>query len=340
MPYFILYLALAATLMVSYLPAQAQEINAVVTVQTPKLQLVDPRTFRVLENDLREFINGRKWTDDSFKPEERVQCSFLITIMEELSTSRFKAQITVQSNRPVYNSSYNTVLFNFQDKSLEFEYVESQAIDFNENTYLNELSAVVGYYVYLILGMDYDSFSPQGGTPYFMRAQQIINSAQNKSPDKSWVPQGVTRNRYWTIENLLSNKFKNYRQATYTYHRLGLDEMYADPNAARTAIANAIAMVEKARADNPTSILSEIFVNAKGDEIVSIFADKQVPPPDKMKAYNSMMALDAANKSTYDKINSSLKDASPSNMAKNANQNGMPDMGMPGGGFDRFGKGQ
>lgn len=315
---------------------QAQEVNATVTVQTPKLQLVDPKTFRVLENDLREFVNSRKWTDDSFKPEERLQCTFLITIIEELSASRFKAQITVQSNRPVFNASYNTVMFNFQDKSLEFDYVEAQAIDFNENNYLNELSSVVSYYIYLMLGMDYDSFSPQGGTPLFLKAQQIVNSAQNKSPDKSWLPQGVTRNRYWTVENLLSNKFKNYRQATYTYHRLGLDEMYNDPNTARTAITNALAMIEKTRADNPTSILSELFISAKGDEIVSMFADAQVPPPDKMRAYNAMMALDAANKSTYDKINSNIKNASPDNMLKGMDHNnGMPDMG---GG--KFGRGQ
>lgn len=302
---------------------QAQEVKATVTIQTPNLRLVDPRTFKVLETNLREFINGRKWTDDNFKPEERLDCSFLITIMNEISSSRFSAQITVQSNRPVFNSSYRTTLLNYQDKSFEFEYVEGQNIDFNENNYTSDLSSVVAYYVYMMLGMDYDSFAMQGGTPFFQKAQDVVNAAQNKSPDKSWQPQGSVRNRYWLVENILNAKFRNYRQATYLYHRLGLDEMYKDPNNARTSMAGAISMIEKVRLENPMSMLSDLFLTAKSDEIVSAFSDKQVPPTDKMKVYNAMVSLDAANKSTYDKINSNIQNASPENTLKDAQQRDM-----------------
>ena len=312
---------------------QAQELNATVTVMANNVSKTDPRAFKVLETSLREFINSRKWTDDSFRPDERLQCSFLITITEELSANQFRGQLTVQASRPVYNASYKTTMVNYQDKNFQFEYTEGLPIDFNENSYTNELTAVIAYYVYVVLGTDYDSFAQSGGNPYFAKAQQIVNVAQSNSADKSWQPQGNTNNRYWLVENLMRQKFKNYREATYSYHRLGLDQMYSDPNAARKAMANAIAMVEKIRSDNPTNMLGQWFINAKSDEIISAFADKQVPPTDKMKVYNAMILLDAANKPSYDKINASTSNSSPANMLNDARQNGMMEDNM-------FGKGK
>lgn len=311
----------------NFFALQAQEVRATVSIQTPKLSNSDPRIFKTLENDLRDFINNRKWTDDGFKLEERVECSFLLTVTNETGTGHFNAQLTVQSNRPVYKSAYNTVLFNYQDKMLEFDYIEFKALNFNENTYNDELTATIAYYVYIVLGMDYDSFSPNGGTPFYNKAQQIVNNAQASSASKSWQPQGTNRNRYWLIENLANSKYARFRQAYYDYHRMGLDRMYEQSSEAFQSINAAVSNIQKLNQDNPTMMLPDIFVNAKSDEIVSIFKDAQVAPPDKMKAYNAMVSLDGSNKSKYDAINTALKNSTPDGM-RNMMQDQMNDGGM------------
>lgn len=283
----------------------AQELNAKVVIQTPKLQLTDPSVFRTLENEITEFLNARKWTTDVFQTEERIDCSFLITVTEELAANRFSAQIIVQSNRPVYNSSYSTVMFSYQDKSWTFEYTEFQPMDYNDNAYLSELTSMLAFYAYILIGLDYDSFSPEGGNPYFLRAQSIVNNAQNfRNRSKGWTAFDGNQNRYWLIDNLMSNKFKNFRKAYFDYHLRGLDLLASDPQGGRKGINSALKLIQQVNQNTPNSTAVNIFVEAKSDEILNVFASDEVAPPEKSRAYNAMVKMDPANKPKYKEISS------------------------------------
>ena len=163
----------------------AQEINCAVTINAEKVTQTDPKIFKTLETAIFEFMNTRKWTDDVFLPEERIECQILISITEELSSDRFRAQTSIVSRRPVFGSDYNSTLFNFQDKDFEFIYSEYQPLEFNENQYTNNLTAMLAYYAYIIIGLDYDSFALKGGDKYFLKAQTIVNQASN-SDFKGW----------------------------------------------------------------------------------------------------------------------------------------------------------
>ena len=284
--------------------SQAQELNArvMVKVQTD-LQYVDRQMFRTLENDIREFLNDRKWTDDTFRPEERIECSILITIVEEVSQRRFKAHATIQASRPVYNTNYASVLFNHQDKTWDFEYAEYEPLEFNETAYLQEITSLLAYYAYLIIGIDYDTFAERGGTPHYLQAQNIVNNGQNNSKALSsgWEAfDDPNRSRYWLVENLLNAKYKPYRLANYNYHRKGLDTMLDDGKRARTSILSALNLVEQTYSSNPNTMLVDIFVNAKSAEIIELFGNYQVPTPDRMKAYNFITKIDPANTQKYE----------------------------------------
>ncbi|MFK7908315.1 MAG: DUF4835 family protein [Chitinophagales bacterium] len=283
----------------------AQELNAKVVIQTPRLQLADPKIFKTLESDIQEFLNTRKWTNDVFQTQERIECSFLITITEELAANRFNASIVLQSNRPVYNSSYNTVMFNYQDKNWTFEYSEFQPLEYNDNAYLSELTGMLAYYSYIAIGLDYDTFSPEGGNPYFLRAQAIVNNAQNaRNKSKGWTAFDGNRNRYWLIENLMSNKFKNLRKAYYDYHLNGLDMLSTDQKKARTALNNSLKLIQQVNQNMPNSMIIDIFIEAKSDEILNIFASEEVSAPEKSRAYSAIVKIDPANKAKYKQISS------------------------------------
>ncbi len=193
------------------------------------------------------------------------------------------------------------------EKSITFDYTEFQPLDFNENSFNSDLTSIFAYYVYVVLGFDYDTFSPFGGTPHFSKAQQIVANAQAKSGDKAWQPQGNNNNsnRYWMAENLLNTKFRPFRQAYYNYHRLGLDKMYENMNEARLSVTSTLPLFEKINADNPNTMLPNIFITSKANEIIQIFSDSSVPPTDKMKAVNALSNIDPSNREKYEKINKS-----------------------------------
>ncbi len=283
-------------------PLMAQELNAKVIIQAPKLKLVSPKVFKTLESEIQAFLNQQKWTNDQFKQDERIECSFLISITDELSPSSFQAKVTVQSNRPVFNSSYNTLLLNHQDKDFAFSYVEYEPLEFNDNAYLSELTSLLGFYAYLIIGLDYDTFSPLGGQPHYVKAQEVVTQAQ-RSSSKGWKAFGSKRNRYWMVENLLDKRFEPMRRGLYEYHRKGLDMMYDKPELARRSIIKSLGMVQGVHKNVPNSMGVNSFINAKGDEVISVFSDPKVPAPDKMKAFNAMVALDPANLQLYQSIN-------------------------------------
>lgn len=285
----------------------AQELRASVTINTPNLNLVDPSVFKTLENDLRDFINERKWTGDKYRPEERIECSFLLTIVEEIGVDRFKAHLTIQSGRPVYQSNYQTPLLNHVDKTLDFQYVQYAPLEFNENAYLSELTSFIAYYCYLILGLDYDSFAPEGGNPYFLKAQTLVNNAQNnpKALSSGWDSFSGIRNRFWLVDNILNSKNINLRKALYEYHRLGLDRMYEDNRTGADAVNKALSKIQKVYNSQPNLMVIDVLMNTKSDELVGIFASTEIATSTKNRAYNALVAIDPVNVSKYEKIKKS-----------------------------------
>ncbi len=288
-----------------FLSVWGQELNCQFKVNVPKLQTADPNLFVNLESAIFEFMNNRKWTSDKFKQEERIECSFLLNITEELAADRFKGQLTIQSNRPVYNSSMNTVLFNHIDVDVVFEYSEFQPLEFNENQHLSNLTSLLAYYAYIIIGFDYDSFGQLGGTPYFDKAQAIVNNAQNTREKnvegwKAFDGSKSNRNRYWLVKNLLEPRFKNVRVAFYKHHRLGLDKLYDDINGGRKIVLNNLKDLLQVHNNSPSSMIMQVHFNAKSTEYINIFSE--APTNEKAQAVQMLSILDATNASSYNKI--------------------------------------
>jgi hypothetical protein len=249
----------------------AQEMNCQVQVNANQVQTSDRKIFETLQHDLNEFVNNKRWTGDQFLQHERIECSMLINITERLSTDEFKATIQVQSRRPVFSTSYNSPLLNYIDKEFTFKYVEFYPLEFNESQFLNNLTSVVAYYVYITLAFDYDSFSPEGGTPYFVKAQNIVTHAQN-AVESGWKAFEGTQNRYWLTEEILNVQFRPLRECMYLYHRKGLDDMSEKVAPSRAQILEALKKLRKVNQDKPGSFCMQVFFQAKSDEIINIFS--------------------------------------------------------------------
>jgi hypothetical protein len=252
-----------------------------------------------METAIEQFMNGRKWTNDSYKTHEKILCNFLITITKMPAIGSFSASVQVQSARPVYNSTYTSLLFNFADREWEFEYIESMPLEYNDNTFTSNLTSMLAFYAYLIIGLDYDSFSELGGTPYFQRALAVVNNAQ-QSNTPGWQAIGSNRNRYWIIENLNNTQMTDLRKAIYSYHRKGLDTFESNPEESRQVILNGLREIKKVRDINPNAILVVSFFDAKGKELANIFSDGNIQV--RRQAYDIITAIDPSNRSTYEKI--------------------------------------
>ena len=248
----------------------AQELNARITVNGDKIANANKSVFTTLQNALTEFINNRKWTDATFAVNERIDCSMTI-IVNEMEESSFKGEIQVQARRPVYNSSYTTTLLNFRDQQFDFEYMEGEPLEYQENMLTGNLTATVVFYIYIILGLDFDSFSPLGGTAYIQQAQQIVSLAQSQSWS-GWKAFDSNRNRHAVATALQDNASEAFRNLWYTYHRKGLDEMAANADRGRTTIIEALPALQEVKKARPTSVLLQMFSDAKLDEIVLIFS--------------------------------------------------------------------
>ena len=276
-----------------------QDLNCVVTVNAEKVTQTDPKIFKTLETSIFEFMNTRKWSDDIFKPEERIECQILITITEELSSDKFKAQASVVSRRPVYGSDYNSTLLNFVDKDFEFYYAEYQPLEYNDNQYTSNLTAMLAYYAYMIIGLDYDSFAQKGGDKYFLKAQTIVNQASN-SDSKGWKSFDGTRNRYWYVTNILDPKFAGIRDAIYQYHRQGLDQMYNDQTKPITKVTKALQTLDNTNRTSPNSMFVQLFFSAKSDELLGLYS--KATPAEKSKAVSYLTRLDPVNADNYQEL--------------------------------------
>ncbi len=224
-----------------------------------------------MERAFTQFLNGRKWTNDQFETVERINCNIVINMEEMQSVSSFKAAVQIISVRPVHNTGYESILLNFADREWQFEYTESQPLQFNENTFNNNITSMLAYYAYIIIGLDYDSFSPLGGTPYFEKAWQVVTNAQ-QSGSVGWDQFGNNRNRYWLTENILNGAMVPLREAYYDYHLKGMDVFQTNPNEARVQILEVLKKVQQVKLIRPNSIFPIAFMDAKLDELINIYS--------------------------------------------------------------------
>jgi len=282
--------------------AYAQELRCNISLNTQQVQGSNMSVTDALRTALNEFVNQRVWTNHVFTTEERIECNMLLNITG-LSGSEFSGTITVQSRRPVFNSTYSTTLINFQDRDLRFTYVEGQPLEFSDVAHLSNLTSILAFYIYIILGLDYDSFSPNGGTPFFQKAETIVTNAQQSS-ERGWKAyEGNYRNRYWLVQNLLDDRYRGVREFTYNYYRMGLDRMSSRPNEARTDITEHLKLLQDVyrRKPDPYLFLLQIVFDAKSDEWVNMFSN--ATPDEKTRTVRLLKEIDPPNISKYDKIN-------------------------------------
>ncbi len=300
---------LLTSLLVTFFVAagHAQELQARVSINASQVgSQTDKKIFQTLQAALTNFLNNRKWTDETYQKNERINCNFLLTVRpaEESSGSNvYSGTLAIQAARPVYNSSYVTPLINFIDEAVTFRYVEFQPIEFNENRIsgsdglASNLTATFAFYVYIILGLDHNSFPLRGGDMYFQKAQNIISNAPDGREIAGWRPFDGQRNRYWLMENLTNSKYALLHEAMYSYYRLGLDNMYDNEQEARTAVLNAITQFNTLNNDQQNSMIVPFFFQGKSNEIVKIF--KKAPPDEKQRVQEMMARLDISNANLY-----------------------------------------
>ena len=252
--------------------AKSQELNARVTINSDKVQGTNKQVFTTLQTALTEFINNRKWTDATFAVNERIDCSFTLIINEMPTESSFKGELQNQARRPVYNSSYSTTLFNFRDTQLDFDYTEFEPLEYTQNTLQNNLTASVVFYIYVILGLDFDSFAQTGGSPFIQQAMQVVTLAQSEMAWTGWKAFDSNRNRHALATALTDNTSAVFREMWYTYHRKGLDEMAANPDRGRTTLIETLPALKEIQTARPGSVLMQLFSDSKLDEVVSVYS--------------------------------------------------------------------
>lgn len=279
--------------------ARAQELNCEISILTQQIQGTQKRVYESLERALEEFMNGRKWTDDNFSTEERIEVSMQITINDQVSLSEFKGSIQVQSSRPVYGTDYKTPLFFANDQNFHVNYQENTAIRFSRGQYTDNLSSIMAYYAYMILGMDYDSFSDEGGTNHYEEAQAIVSNAQN-SGKQGWRASEGTQNRYWMVENILSRTFEPLRECVYKYHRHGLDKMYANVEEARATMLESLQDLRQIHQIKPSSYNLQMYFYVKADEVIKIF--KPAPSEERQEIYSTLKLIDPGNIKKYEEL--------------------------------------
>ncbi|MFP4060655.1 MAG: DUF4835 family protein [Bacteroidota bacterium] len=280
-----------------------QELNCNVQVISQQIQGTNKQVFETMQKAIYEFMNNRVWTNHVFAPEERIECNIMINFTEQISADEFKGTIQVQSRRPVYNSSYNTVLLNYMDNNFHIRYVEYEPLEFNVNTFISNLTSILSFYAYTIIGMDYDSFAPEGGEEFFNIAERIVSNAQN-APQKGWKPFDAksNRNRYWLIKNILDDDYSEIRQFNYQYHRLGLDLMSEKPEEGRAQVAEGIELLQDIYRDKPDPFmhLLQVIIDAKSTEFVQVFSESFTE--EKNRVYAMLTEIDASNSNRYEKI--------------------------------------
>lgn len=286
-----------------YMPnIKAQELKCNISVNASQIQGTNRTVFENMQKSMFEYMNNTAWTNRVFGTDERIECNIQITISEEVTTSEYKATLQVQSRRPVYNSSYNTVLLNFKDPDFVFRFNEFDQIQFNESTYTSNLASVLAYYAYIIIGLDFDTFSKEGGTEFFEKAEKIVSNAQSSNRAGWKAFEANRKNRYWLVNNVLSRGYQPLREAYYTYHRLGLDKMEKNASDARLEIISTLENIRQVYRNKPDNTLTyfKIFLDAKSNELVEIFSEAY--DNEKARAVNILKEISPGGASKFDKI--------------------------------------
>jgi Domain of unknown function (DUF4835) len=283
----------------------AQELNCNIQVSAQRIQGSNRQVFESMQKDLFEFMNNTVWTNHVFNYAERIDCNILINLTDQLSADEFKGTIQIQLSRPVYNTTYNSTMLNFIDNNFQFKYVEFQPLVFDPSTYTSSLISVLGYYTYMVLGFDYDSFAPMGGTEFYQLADKIVTNAQN-APEPGWKPYDGSRNhnRYWLVKNVLDKEYEGVRQFIYDYNINGLDRMESKTPEARTSMVESLKLIQDVyrKKPDPFMYLLQVVMDAKSDELINIFS--AAFPEEKSRVVEILTEIDPANKAKYEKINS------------------------------------
>ncbi len=280
-----------------------QELKCNIQIVTQQIQGTNKQVFETLQTELYEFMNNRVWTNHVFAPEERIECNMLINITEQLSADEFRGTLQVQSQRPVYNTNYNSVMLNYLDNDIQFRYIEFEPLEFDPNSHISNLTSIMAFYAYIILALDYDSFAPEGGEPFWEAAEKIVDNAQN-AQEKGWKPfdNSSHRNRYWLVKDFIDPEYAPARQFLYIYHRLGLDMMDSKVNEGRAEIANSLDLLQEVYREKPDPFLQPLHLifDAKSDEMVSVFSESF--PEEKNRVFEILNEIDQANSNKYKAI--------------------------------------
>lgn len=289
------------------LMVQGQEIQARFSIVASRISTqVNKNIFQTLQSALTSFLNNRKWTNDTYQANEKIQCNFLLNVEQELGNNVYKAKLTIQAARPVYNTSYDSPIMNFIDDNVTFRYVEFQPVEFNENRVqgndpvVANLTAVLAYYVNIILGLDYDSYSLKGGDAYFQKAWNIVNNAPEGKDISGWKSFDNLRNRYWLAENLNNNRFALVHDALYAYYRKGMDVFQENEEEGRNGILGCLNYLTTINNDNPNSMIIQFFFQGKSSEIVNVF--KKASPDVRKRAVDLLSKLDITNSNAYKEL--------------------------------------
>jgi hypothetical protein len=287
--------------------AEAQELNCKVKVMSDRIQGVDKSIFTGMERSIADFLNTRKWTKDQFSITEKIDCNVLINVTTRLEEDVYEATLNIQATRPIYNSGYNSSIVNYIDKELRFKFSPFVPLQFDDNrvtgsdALASNLPAVLAFYCYIILGLDYDSFSPNGGTEFLKKAQNIVNNAPEQGKTiVGWKAVDGNRNRYWLIDQILNPRFAAVRSYWYSYHREGLDNMYTKPAESQKLILDGIPKLVQTHRENPGSILMQFFFNAKSEEFMQMVA--QVPPQERGQYITMLQQVDVTNAQKYNTL--------------------------------------
>ncbi len=278
-----------------------QELNCNVIVNVgPQVETTERRVFKDMESAFFQFMNGRRWSNDVFINTEKINCNMIITIESRPAVGNFTASVQIQSSRPIFNSNYESLIFNFADRDWQFEYTESQPLEFNDNSYTSNITSMLAFYAYIIIGLDYDSFEKMGGTPYFEKAQLTVNNTQQANRPGWSQFEGNFRNRFWLAENMNSQQLVTVREAIYNYHRLALDKFNENPDEARRLILQVLKDLQQASKRKPNSILIISFFDAKNNEITSMLSQGNIQV--RREAYEIVKELDPSNTAKYESI--------------------------------------
>ena len=279
--------------------ANSQELLCNVRVNSSQVQTSDRKVFQTMQTEIYEFINNRKWTTTNIQNEERIECTIMINISKKISNDEYEGSIQIQSTRPIYGTSYKSTLFNYLDNNFSFKYLEYQSLEFSESTHMSNLTSVLAFYVNIILGLDFATFSEDGAYEYFSKAQKIVSNAQNVR-ETGWKAFESDKNRYWLVHDLMDQRYADIHMCMYRYHRTGMDNLAEDPDDARFEITEALESLKSIYRENSSAFILKLFFDAKADEIVKIYSEAF--PNEKARIVKTLVEIDPSHSTKYQAI--------------------------------------